>query len=30
MLKEIGYNVPQYAIDSLYEEGLENGEQAEI
>lgn len=23
----MGYNVPQYAIDALYEEGLENGEQ---
>lgn len=30
MLKNMGYQVPQYAIDSLYEEGLENGEQAEI
>lgn len=30
MLKEMGYQVPQYAIDSLYEEGLENGEQAEL
>lgn len=30
MLKEMGYQVPQYAIDSLYEEGLENGEQGEV
>ena len=30
MLKEMGYQVPQYAIDALYEEGLENGEQAEL
>lgn len=30
MLKEMGYQVPQYAIDSLWEEGLENGEQGEI
>jgi len=30
MLKNMGYQVPQYAIDSLYEEGLENGEQAEL
>lgn len=29
-LKNMGYQVPQYAIDSLYEEGLENGEQAEL
>lgn len=30
MLKNMGYQVPQYAIDWLYEEGLENGEQAEL
>ena len=30
MLKEMGYQVPQYAIDALYEEGKENGEQAEL
>jgi hypothetical protein len=30
LLKQMGYQVPQYAIDALYEEGLENGEQAEI
>ena len=30
MLKKLGYHVPQYAIDALYEEGKENGEQAEI
>ncbi len=30
MLRDMGYQVPQYAIDSLYEEGLENGEQAEL
>ena len=30
MLKQMGYNVPQYAIDALYEEGKENGEQAEL
>ena len=30
LLKQMGYQVPQYAIDSLYEEGLENGEQAEL
>ena len=29
-LKEMGYQVPQYAIDALYEEGLENGEQSEL
>ena len=30
MLKEMGYQVPEYAIESLYEEGLENGEQGEL
>lgn len=29
LLKMQGYNVPQYAIDALFEEGKENGEQAE-
>jgi hypothetical protein len=28
ILKEMGYSVPQYAIDALLEEGKENGEQA--
>lgn len=30
MLRDMGYKVPQYAIDSLYEEGKENGEQVEL
>ena len=30
ILKQMGYQVPQYAIDALYEEGKENGEQAEL
>ena len=30
ILKQMGYQVPQYVIDALYEEGKENGEQAEL
>jgi hypothetical protein len=30
MLQNMGYQVPDYAIESLWEEGKENGEQEEI
>jgi hypothetical protein len=30
MLQNMGYRVPDYAIEALWEEGKENGEQAEI
>ena len=30
VLRNMGYHVPQYAIDALYEEGKGNGEQAQI
>jgi hypothetical protein len=30
MMKEMGYQVPDYAIESLWEEGKENGEQGEL
>jgi hypothetical protein len=30
MLQNMGYQVPDYAIESLWEEGKENGEQGEI
>ena len=29
LLKNMGYNVPQYVIETLWEEGKENGEQAD-
>jgi hypothetical protein len=30
MLQDMGYQVPDYAIESLWEEGKENGEQGEL
>jgi hypothetical protein len=30
MMKDMGYQVPDYAIEALWEEGKENGEQGEL